>query len=107
MIGNLKYACIETADLAKSKAFYTEALGLKLTAEGDGWFTLDAGATTMVVWQGPNPSTILGFFQPELEAARAQLQEKGLEVGEITPHPGGRDFMLKDPDGNLIMIADD
>lgn len=107
MVGHLRYACVETRDLKAAKEFYVEKLGLKLSAEGEGWFTLDGNGISIVVWQGDRPTTLMGFVQPELEAARAALAARGLNPSEITPHPGGRHFMVTDPDGNPIMIADD
>jgi uncharacterized glyoxalase superfamily protein PhnB len=36
----------------------------------------------------------------DIEAARAQLVERGLEVTEVQDYPWGRFVFLKDPDGN-------
>ncbi|MFZ5816453.1 MAG: VOC family protein, partial [Bacillota bacterium] len=90
MVGDLRYTMIETKDLARAKAFYTEKLGLKLTAEGEGWISLAAGNQSMVIWSGENPSVIMGFVNPELDAIRSTLLSRGVQAAEIQEHPGGK-----------------
>lgn len=104
MVGQLRYTCVETKDLKASKEFYVEKLGLKLQTEGDGWFTLDGSGSTILVWQGDRPTTLMGFVQPELEEARAALAARGVNPSEIQAHPDGQHFIVTDPDGNPIMI---
>ncbi|MFZ5827012.1 MAG: VOC family protein [Bacillota bacterium] len=103
----LSYSCVETRDIAASKAFYSGQLGLKVVQEGDGWFVLDGNGQTIVVWKGDKPTTLMGFVEPKLEEIRATLLDRGIAAGEIEQHPGGRHFMITDPDGNLIMVSDD
>lgn len=107
MIGKLAYSCVETKDITASRRFYTEQLGLKLTAEGEGWFTLDGNGQSIVVWSGDRPTTLMAFLQPELEEAHTAMRARGVQVSDITEHPGGRHFMITDPDGNPIMITND
>lgn len=61
MVGELRYVCVETTDLAGARAHYTGTLGLRVTEEGDGWFVLDGGGLSIVVWEGPNPGTLMGL----------------------------------------------
>lgn len=107
MVGHLRYSCVETRDLKGSREFYVEKLGLKLTEEGEGWFSLDGNGHSIVVWQGDRATTLMGFVQPELESAHAALAARGVSPSEITAHPGGRHFIVQDPDGNLVMIFND
>lgn len=106
MVGELRYVCVETNDLAGARAHFTGKLGLRVTEEGDGWFVLDGGGLPIVVWEGPNPGTLMGFVAPDLEAAHARLKEAGAQVGEIEPNPGGRHFYVTGPDGTQAIVFD-
>ncbi|HEU0318327.1 MAG TPA: VOC family protein [Solirubrobacteraceae bacterium] len=37
---------------------------------------------------------------PDADAARAELLERGVEVGEVQDFPWGRFVFFQDPDGN-------
>ena len=42
----------------------------------------------------------LQLVVPDIEAARAELLERGVEVGEVQEFPWGRFVFFADPDGN-------
>jgi len=107
MVGQLRYICVETGDIPEAKAFYTWTLGLHIKEEGESWFTLEAGALSVIVWQGPTHGTLMGFVEPELEAAHNRLKAQGADVGEISPNPGGRHFYVTGPDDTQVIVFDD
>lgn len=105
MFGKLSETLLEVKDLAASRTFYTEKLGLPVTAEGEGWCSLNADGHSIVMWQGNKPAVMLGFDGADLAAAKATLAQRGVTTSELMDHPGGKHFELTDPDGNLIMIS--
>ncbi len=106
MIGRLSTVLLECADLKTSEKFYVEKLGLRVSESGEGWLCVDAGGVSVVLWQGANPAVALGFTGADLGGARQVLEARGVTVGPLEEHPGGRHHYVTDPDGNKIMIAD-
>ena len=48
------------------------------------------------------PGSVQGLqlVVPDVEAARAELVERGVEVGDVQEFPWGRFVFFSDPDGN-------
>lgn len=107
-------------DLAASRTFY-EHLGFEVTG-GDaeeGWLILANGTTLIGLFQGMFSDNIL-TFNPGLDNAKeevdpftdvreiqARLLAAGIELDERVPDDnpeGPAHLVLKDPDGNAIMI---
>ena len=115
-------AVICSTDLARSQAFYENAVGLTLSPEtitnhllfecGDG--------STLLVYGRPSPSvadhTQVRFWSDDVEADGAELAARGVvfeeydfptlkTVGGIATTPGiGRSAWFKDPDGNTLAL---
>lgn len=105
MIGKLVTVGVQCTDLEASKQFYVEKLGLKVLAAGEGWATLDAGGTSITLWQGPKAAITLGFDGAGLAEIKAGLEAAGINPGGLAQHPGGVHYNVFDPDGNRIMLA--
>jgi catechol 2,3-dioxygenase-like lactoylglutathione lyase family enzyme len=113
------------SDMKKAKEFYAEKLGLEVATDyrrnDDNWWvtlifpgggaslTLARSSTTHN--EAPKPDTIgLYFSTSDIAAAHTELDEKGLQPGEVRddlygPGSGVKFFQLKDPDGNQVTFA--
>ena len=103
---------IPVSDVDRAKAFYVEKAGfnpdhdhavndqlrfVQLTPPGSGCsIAIGKGLTTAA------PGSVQGMqlVVTDIEAARAELVERGVEVSEVHDFPWGRFVFFKDPDGN-------
>jgi catechol 2,3-dioxygenase-like lactoylglutathione lyase family enzyme len=101
-----------TQDLPRAKRFYTEVLGLEVETEGDSDLELRCGQVTLDVF---DPSSIgepfavspagLALRVPDVDAARAELEAKGVEFdGDTIETSVCRQAWFKDLDGNSLML---
>ena len=111
----LEVVVIPVTDVDRSKRFYSEQLGfnvdvdtnvgdmrvVQLTPPGSG---CSVTVGPLVVDEIPKDSARLQVCVTDIEAARAQLLERGVEVGEVTHFAGGGPYdsfvFFQDPDGN-------
>ena len=111
----LEVVVIPVTDVDRSKRFYSEQLGfnvdvdtnvgdmrvVQLTPPGSG---CSVTIGPLVVDEVPRDSARLQICVTDIEAARAQLVEQGIEVGEVTHFAGGGPYdsfvFFQDPDGN-------
>ena len=119
MIQAFHHVAIICSDYARSRAFYVETLGLTVVAETlrkerDSW-KLDLaipGGGQIELFSFPAPPARpsrpeaqglrhLAFTVPDVEAAKAQLEDKGVEVEPIRVDAlTGKSFtFFADPDG--------
>jgi catechol 2,3-dioxygenase-like lactoylglutathione lyase family enzyme len=113
-------AFVATVDRARAKAFYADALGLEIESEDDFAVVLNANGThirmTTVREIVVAPYTVLGWEVTDAEKTVAELTAKGVRFEKfpglpqaesgIWDAPGGaRVAWFKDPDGNLLSIA--
>ena len=101
-----------TQDLARAKRFYTEVLGLEVETEGEHDMELRAGQVTLDIFDpssigqafAPSPAG-LALRVPDVDAARAELEAKGVQFdGETIATGVCRQAWFKDPDGNALML---
>ncbi|MBR1220736.1 VOC family protein [Bradyrhizobium sp. U87765 SZCCT0131] len=111
-----------TDDVARSRAFYGEVLGLNVSKR-DGLLKLHlGGGTTVVIYPKPNHApasfTVLNFPVPDVDAAVDGLTGRGVRF-EIYDMPGlktdAKGIMrgngptiawFKDPAGNILSVID-
>jgi len=112
----LELVVVPVTHIDRAKAFYSEKLGfnvdvdtniegafrvVQLTPPGSGC-SITIGP--LVVDEVPESSARYQLCVLDIEQAREQLIERGVEVSEITSFAGGgpydRFVFLKDPDGN-------
>lgn len=112
----LEVVVVPVTDVDRAKAFYAEKLGfnvdvdtnvegafrvVQLTPPGSGC-SITLGP--LVVDEVPESSARYQLCVLDIEQARAQLVERGVEVSDITSFRGGGPYdkfvFLKDPDGN-------
>src|SRR5881394_98126 len=108
----LELVAVPVSDVDRAKAFYTEKIGfhadhdhqvtddlrfVQLTPPGSACsITIGTGLSTMA----PGSVQGLQLVVPDVEAARAELVERGVEVGDVQEFPWGRFVFFSDPDGN-------
>jgi catechol 2,3-dioxygenase-like lactoylglutathione lyase family enzyme len=111
-VERVDFISVPTRDRERSKAFYTETLGLPLERETPAGFEVQAGQVTLGVWEPesmdfpfmptPNP---LALRVPDVKVAREQLEAVGVEFRDEVIDTGVCHMaFLHDPDGNAIML---
>ena len=108
----LELVAVPVSDVDRAKAFYTEQVGFN--ADHDHrvsdemrfvQLTPPGSACSIAIGSGimdtpPGSAQGLQMVVADIEAARAQLAEGGVDVSEIQDFPWGRFVFFKDPDGN-------
>jgi catechol 2,3-dioxygenase-like lactoylglutathione lyase family enzyme len=101
-----------TQDIARAKRFYTEALGLDVETEGENDMEFRAGQVTLDIFNpasigqpfAPSPAGV-ALRVPDVAAARAELEAKGIEFDGETLDTGVCHMaFFHDPDGNALML---
>jgi predicted enzyme related to lactoylglutathione lyase len=107
----LELVGIPVTDVERAKAFYVEKAGfvadhdhtvgdeirfVQLTPPGSACsIALGKGVT-----EAPPGTAQAQLVVSDIQAARAELVRRGLEVGEVQEFPWGRFLFFDDPDGN-------
>jgi catechol 2,3-dioxygenase-like lactoylglutathione lyase family enzyme len=101
-----------TQDIQRAKRFYTEVVGLEVESEGESDMEFRCGQVTLDIFDpssigqpfAPSPAG-LALRVPDVDAARAELEAKGVEFDGETIETGVcRQAWFKDPDGNALML---
>lgn len=103
---------ITVGDLAKSKDFYQNTLGMKFLFDAGNMAFFQCGEIRFMIGTsdqpGPRGGTILYFKVQDMQGTHAILKEQGVEFHQA-PHlvakmPGHDLWMafLKDPDSNVL-----
>lgn len=108
----LELVAVPVSDVDRAKAFYVDMIGfnpdhdhrvsddlrfVQLTPPGSGCsISIGKGITTA------KPGSVEGLqlVVKDIEAAKAELASRGLDVGPIQDFPWGRFIFFADPDGN-------
>jgi catechol 2,3-dioxygenase-like lactoylglutathione lyase family enzyme len=107
----LELVQVPVSDVDRAKAFYTEKAGF--TEDHDQQVTDDlrfvqltppGSACSIALGTGLSDkapgSAQLQLVVADIHAARAQLADRGVEVGEVQDFPWGSFVFFQDPDGN-------
>jgi catechol 2,3-dioxygenase-like lactoylglutathione lyase family enzyme len=108
----LELVAIPVSDVDRAKEFYVDKVGfnadhdhqvsdelrfVQLTPPGSACsIALGTGITDMP----PGSVKGLQLVVPDADTARAELLERGVDVGEVQDFPWGRFVFFEDPDGN-------
>jgi len=101
-----------TQEIARAKAFYVDVLGLEVESEGEHDIEFRAGQVTLDIFDpasigqpfAPSPAG-LALRVPDVAAARAELESKGVEFDGETLDTGVCHMAsFRDPDGNALML---
>ena len=108
----LELVAIPVSDVDRAKDFYVNKVGfnadhdhqvsdelrfVQLTPPGSA---CSIALGTGIVEMPPGSVKGLQLVVPDADAARAELLERGVEVGEVQEFPWGRFVFFEDPDGN-------
>jgi predicted enzyme related to lactoylglutathione lyase len=115
MLKRIKFTSVPVKDQGRALEFYTKKLGLKIFTNqpmGDErWIELKAnGAETMLVLfkqpeHIPEPPAVV-FVADNVQATYEELKAKGVEfVQPPKKESWGEHAILKDSEGNLVLIA--
>src|SRR3954466_1859280 len=114
----LELVIVPVSDVDRAKAFYTEQAGFN--ADHDHQVNDDlrfvqltppGSACSIAIGQGVTdaaPGSVKGLqlVVNAIEAARAELAGRGVEVSEIQRFPWGAFVFFQDPDGNAWAVQD-
>lgn len=114
-LGKATRIVLITRDFQRSLAFYRDTLGLELSGSVDReWACFNCGGITLCLCGyspsmpyepatlGAAPDQLL-FSVADIEAAREELQRRGVEVGEVQPMSSTvRIAEFRDPDGRYL-----
>jgi len=108
----LELVAVPVSDVDRAKAFYADNVGftvdhdhrvsdqirfVQLTPPGSA---CSIALGTGLVETPPGSAQGLQLVVPDIEAARAELVARGVEVGDIQRMPWGAFVFFSDPDGN-------
>jgi catechol 2,3-dioxygenase-like lactoylglutathione lyase family enzyme len=111
-VERVDFVSVLTQDLPRAKRFYTEVLELEIETEGESDLELTCGQVTLDVFDpssigqpfAPSPAG-LALRVPDVDAARSELEAKGVEFDGDTIVTGVcKQAWFEDPDGNRIML---
>ena len=110
----LELIAVPVSDVDRAKAFYTEQAGfnadhdhqvneeirfVQLTPLGSAC-SISIGTGLGANTPAPGSAQGLQLVVADIEAARAELVERGVDVSEISRFPWGDFVFFQDPDGN-------
>ncbi len=106
------FVSVFTREIKRAKEFYAGTLGLEIESEGESDMEFRCGQVTLDVF---DPTSIgqefavspagLALRVPDVDAARAELEAKGVEFdGETIETDVCRMASFKDPDGNALLL---
>jgi catechol 2,3-dioxygenase-like lactoylglutathione lyase family enzyme len=105
------FVAVPSTDWERARAFYVETLGLRADERAQAEFWV--GDQCFAIWE---PERVGGTFEPQrnghiafhvddVEAARSELEAKGVEfVGETLDTGVCKMALFRDPDGNDLML---
>lgn len=111
-VERIDFVSFLTQDIARAKGFYAGVLELELETEGESDMEFRAGQVTLDIFDpasvgqpfAPSPAG-LALRVPDVAAARAELEAKGIEFDGETIDTGVCHMaFFKDPDGNALML---
>jgi len=114
----LELVAVPVTDVDRAKAFYTDTIGfnadhdhrisddlrfVQLTPPGSGCsIAIGKGITEATPGSVEGLQLVVG----DIVAAKAELADRGLDVGDIQDFPWGRFIFFADPDGNRWAVQE-
>ena len=113
-VQRVDFVTIPTRDRQRAVEFYGETLGLEKNPNStDSWVEFETGNLTLAIVQpeefgmefSPLPFGAIALRVPDVEEARAKLEEAGVEFpGESFDSGVCNGASFRDPDGNGLLI---
>jgi predicted enzyme related to lactoylglutathione lyase len=113
MITEIAFTGTPVSDIKRAREFYEGALGLKPAMESAGgmWVEYEIGNGTFGIgcygeaWKPADQGTLIAFEVDDADGELARLKSRGVKVSlAVTDSPVCRFAIVRDPDGNQIMI---
>jgi predicted enzyme related to lactoylglutathione lyase len=113
MITEIAFTGTPVTDMPRARSFYEGVLGLKPAMESAGglWVEYEIGNGTFAIgcygdaWKPSQQGTCIAFEVDNLDGEVAQMKSRGVNFSmETTDSPVCRFAIIRDPDGNQIMI---
>jgi predicted enzyme related to lactoylglutathione lyase len=108
----LELVAVPVSDVDRAKTFYTDQVGFNADHDhtvGDQMrfiqLTPPGSSCSIAIGTGiidTEPGSVAGLqlVVADIEAARSELSERGVEVSDVQDFPWGRFVFFSDPDGN-------
>ena len=108
----LELVAVPVSDVDRARSFYADKVGFNLDHDhtvGEGLrfiqLTPRGSACSIAIGLGittaaPGSVEGLQLVVADVEAARAELVDRGVEVSDVQDYPWGRFVFFSDPDGN-------
>ena len=113
-ITRVDYVRVPVDDIEAATQFYGETLGLPRNERlhHDDWVEYEASNVTLAVMTpethdyefAPLPPATIALGVPDVAAAKAELEAKGVEVGEMWDSGVCHGAGFSDPAGNRILL---
>jgi predicted enzyme related to lactoylglutathione lyase len=111
-VEHVDFVSFLTQDIPRAKQYYSEVIGLEIETEGESDMEFRAGQVTLDIF---DPSSVgqpfapssagMALRVPDVDAARAELESKGVKFdGETVQTSVCRMAFFKDPDGNSLIL---
>lgn len=101
---------VRVRDAKKAAAFYTGLLGLpEIWSMEEGTsrgFGVGDNSATLNILQEPSRESEIVVHVEDVEAARQELERKGVRFDDATFPEIGKAAHFRDPDGNRFMLLD-
>jgi catechol 2,3-dioxygenase-like lactoylglutathione lyase family enzyme len=110
-VKRVDFVAVPSTDWQRSRAFYVETLGLRPDEHGQSEFWV--GETCFGIWEpasfgrefSPQRNAHIALHVDDVDAARAELEAKGIEFSGPTLDSGVCHMaFFRDPDGNDLML---
>lgn len=106
--GRIDYIEFPAKDIAKTKAFYTQAFGWKFTDYGPNYTSFEDGRLSGGFDAGRSPiagGVLVVLYSSDLESAEKRVRGAGGKIVKAAfAFPGGRRFHFADPSGNELAV---
>jgi predicted enzyme related to lactoylglutathione lyase len=113
-VERVDYVRVPVTDIDEARHFYGELLGLKKNPNSpdDDWIEYEAGNVTLAVMTPHThdyeftalPPATIALRVTDVAAAKAKLEEAGVEVSEMWDSGKCRGAGVTDPAGNRILL---
>jgi len=112
-VEGVDYVRVPVTDIEQAKDFYGRVLGLPPgPSQLDDWVEYQAGNLTLAVMTPethgeqftPIPSGSLGLRVPDVPAAKAALEEAGVQVNDVWDSGVCNGASFRDPSGNMLTL---
>ena len=109
MIKEIAFVIYAVTDIARSREFYENTLGLKVAETfGEGWIEYDVAGVTFAItnnFPSSGPQESVAFEVNDLDTEVVRLKGAGVPFkSDLGDFPSCRMALISDPDGNTLCL---